>query len=73
VGILNRKIVEDANLGEGFAIGHSYFCHAPEGGQANLDWYRRIVRTELAPLLREYWFDDRERAREETERLLAGD
>lgn len=73
VRILNRKIVDDPNLGEGFPIGHSYFCPAPEGGQANLDWYRRIVRTELAPLLREYWFDDRKRAREETEWLLSDD
>ncbi|HWO09910.1 MAG TPA: AAA family ATPase, partial [Polyangiaceae bacterium] len=70
---LNRRICEDPNLGDGFAIGHSYFCHAPKGSDADLDWYRRIVRTEIAPLLREYWFDDRERAREETARLLADD
>jgi 5-methylcytosine-specific restriction enzyme B len=73
INTLNRKICEDPNLGDGFAIGHSYFCHAPKGNDADLDWYRRIVRTEIAPLLREYWFDDRERAREETERLLADD
>jgi dynein-related subfamily AAA family protein len=73
IGALNRKICEDADLGDGFAIGHSYFCHAPKDSEADLDWYRRIVRTEIAPLLREYWFDDRERARDAVELLLAGD
>jgi len=73
VAALNQRIVEDSNLGDGFAIGHSYFCHPPADGEADLDWYRRVVRTEIAPLLREYWFDDRDRAREEVLRLLANE
>ena len=66
---LNATIKDDRTLGSGFCIGHSYFCQKP----ADLDeheWYRRIVRTELAPLLREYWFDDRARADSEEHRLL---
>lgn len=66
---LNERIAEDPSLGEGFCIGHSYFCHAGAGA-ADEGWYRRIVRTEIAPLLREYWFDDRARASEEESRLL---
>lgn len=50
---LNRRIRDDANLGEGFAIGHSYFC----SGGTDERWYERVIRHELLPLLREYWFD----------------
>jgi hypothetical protein len=66
---LNERIAQDAALGEGFCIGHSYFCHAGSG-PADEGWYGRIVRTEIAPLLREYWFDDQKRASEEVARLL---
>lgn len=55
---LNQSIREDAqNLGPGFEIGHSYFV--PSGEETALDeqWYRSIVRTQILPLLREYWFD----------------
>lgn len=69
---LNRGIAEDDNLGDGFCIGHSYFCHAGDG-VADRAWYRRIVQTELAPLLREYWFDNRARADDEIARLLGID
>jgi hypothetical protein len=70
VGALNRRICQDPNLGDGFCIGHSYFCHTPEDTEADMSWYERIVRSELAPLLREYWFDNREHANEEIARLL---
>ncbi len=55
---LNQSIREDAqNLGPGFQVGHSYFV--PSGEETALDeqWYRSIVRTQILPLLREYWFD----------------
>jgi hypothetical protein len=58
VGLLNAEIVGDvANLGPGFAIGHSFFCTAPMSGEDDTAWYARIVKTEILPLLREYWFD----------------
>lgn len=69
---LNDRIRQDANLGRGFCIGHSYFCHAG-GAVVDDGWYKRIVRTEIDPLLREYWFDDVERVAEEVARLLDDD
>lgn len=48
---LNKAIKNDSSLGEGFVIGHSYFCHN------SLD-LRTIVRYEILPTLREYWFDN---------------
>jgi AAA domain (dynein-related subfamily) len=68
---LNRTIAEDtANLGRGFCIGHSFFC--PAGLQPTLDeeWYRRVVETEVAPLLREYWFDRPKHAEQIIDRLM---
>jgi 5-methylcytosine-specific restriction protein B len=69
---LNKIICEDALLGENYQVGHSYFC--PKGDNfAGLDrnWYDGIVRTEIAPLLREYWFDNQSKAEEAERRLLA--
>ncbi|MDE0333201.1 MAG: AAA family ATPase [Nitrospinae bacterium] len=51
---LNERIRDDKDLGPGFQIGHSYFV--PEGS-ADEQWYLSIVDTQIAPLLREYWFD----------------
>ena len=54
---LNSKIAADVtNLGPGFCIGHSYFC-LDETALLDGPGYRQIVDTEIAPLLREYWFD----------------
>lgn len=72
VGELNDEIVGDTiNLGPGFAIGHSFFCAAPSSGERDIDWYHRVVRTELVPLLQEYWFDAPEKADSWKARLLA--
>ena len=68
---LNTSIAgETKNLGPGFRIGHSYFC--PGDNDANFDgnWYRNIVNYEIAPLLREYWFDSPEKAKEQIQQLL---
>lgn len=70
---LNRAICKDEkNLGRGFQIGHSFFCppFEADGGFEWNAWYRSIIEWEIAPLLREYWFDDMPRARKMTERLL---
>jgi hypothetical protein len=72
VGELNEEISGDTiNLGPGFAIGHSFFCAARCGGESDTDWYRRVVRTELVPLLQEYWFDAPDRAESWKARLMA--
>ena len=69
---LNRTIREDSLLGENYQIGHSFFL--PRGDNfAGLDknWYDGIVRTEIIPLLKEYWFDNPKKAEEVEKRLLA--
>ena len=70
---LNENIRNDAELGPGFAIGHSYFVPGgPEqiGDKAH-DWYVNIVDTQIAPLLRGYWFDSPEKAEGEISKLRA--
>jgi 5-methylcytosine-specific restriction protein B len=54
---LNEVIRNDVGLGEGFEIGHSYFC----GRNLNA---ADIVEFELKPLLKEYWYDDMEKVEE---------
>jgi hypothetical protein len=34
-------------------------------------WYERTIRTEVLPLLREYWFDDPDRVEAWRDKLLA--
>ena len=54
---LNYAIVSDETLGEGFCIGHSYFCNLkPESVDDQV--ISNIVEYELVPLLKEYWFDE---------------
>ena len=66
---LNTTIAEDTkNLGPGFAIGHSFFCPPSSDVAIDEDWYTSVIQTEIAPLLREYWFDDLTQA----EALIAG-
>ena len=52
---LNGIIAEDDSLGEGFCIGHSYFCNIEDVTDVVLS---NIVEYELIPLLKEYWFDE---------------
>ena len=63
---LNAKIADEnsSNLGKGYCIGHSYFCVPPVDGQSDDEWYEAIIEYEIAPLLYEYWWDDKDRADE---------
>jgi len=68
---LNNDIKSDPLLGENYQIGHSYFC--PKGNDfTGLDrnWYENIIETEIAPLLKEYWFDNSKKAEDTIKRLL---
>ena len=65
---LNRVITSDESLGEGFCIGHSYFCNLRPDTFEN-DWLYDVVEYELIPLLREYWFDEPIKVREWSENL----
>lgn len=56
---LNEEIQDDESLGEGFRIGHSYLCNfKPENADEKLNY---IIKYELIPLLKEYWFDEQEK------------
>jgi 5-methylcytosine-specific restriction enzyme B len=57
VGALNEKIEKDADLGTGFLIGHSFFCPDTPLMGTHATWYQRVIDTEIAPLLKGYWFD----------------
>lgn len=68
-GALNEEISRDSiNLGKGFEIGHSYFTATEEIEDDN-KWYRHIIKAEIEPLLREYWFDDQGKVGELLEQL----
>lgn len=55
---LNLEIASDPSLGEGFCIGHSYFC----GQKSCTDqWASEIIEYDVIPMLKEYWFDDSEK------------
>lgn len=59
MSLINDRISKDTtNLGKGFCIGHSFFTALSSRIQLDSDWFEHIVRTEIEPLLREYWFDD---------------
>jgi 5-methylcytosine-specific restriction protein B len=67
---LNELIADDTkNLGPGYQVGHSFFC--PSGAMPDEAWYRRIVESEIVPLLEEYWFDDEAKVKERAAALLA--
>lgn len=66
---LNKAIANDKSLGNGFCIGHSYFCgHTAD---ENDSWVKEVVKYDLIPMLSEYWFDDDEKVKKWSE-LLSG-
>ena len=65
---LNRAIAEDESLGEGFCIGHSYFCNMEADSCTDVA-LASIVEYELIPMLKEYWFDEPGKVREWSDRL----
>lgn len=65
---LNKAIREDDSLGNGFEIGHSYFCYK-QGTLVDNAYVKSIIEYELVPLVREYWFDDPDKANEWASRL----
>jgi 5-methylcytosine-specific restriction enzyme B len=55
---VNDYIRNDVNLGEGYQIGHSYFCNYDSTKQDENSWWNDILDFELQPLLEEIWFDE---------------
>ena len=62
------RIVFGPYIGKGFCIGHSYFCN-----QESIDnmWLGNVIEYDIAPMLREYWFDNDKKFKEETDKLLS--
>jgi 5-methylcytosine-specific restriction protein B len=56
---LNQEIADDASLGNGFCIGHSYFCNLDENIEERLT---EIVEYDIIPMINEYWFDNKNKA-----------
>jgi 5-methylcytosine-specific restriction protein B len=65
---LNREIKTDDSLGEGFRIGHSYFCGQEDCTE---EWMKSVVYYDIIPMLQEYWFDDKQKV-QRWENLLSG-
>jgi hypothetical protein len=59
IRVLNEEICRNPHLGRGFQIGHSYFC-AYDHSVSDAGWYASIIEYEIAPLIREFWFDQRD-------------
>lgn len=58
---LNSTISTDESLGDGFRIGHSYFCTDDE---ITDEWIKSVVEYEVIPLIKEYWFDEPTKVRD---------
>ncbi|HCY5971043.1 TPA: AAA family ATPase [Staphylococcus aureus] len=52
---LNKEIVQDDMLGNGFVIGHGYFSNIE---CIDKDELSNIIEFEIIPMLEEYWFDE---------------
>lgn len=52
---LNKEIVQDDMLGNGFVIDHSYFSNIE---CIDKDELSNIIEFEIIPMLEEYWFDE---------------
>ena len=63
---LNQKI--SASLGDGFCIGHSYFCEL--SSPIDIIKLKNIINFDIIPMLKEYWFDDTKTFEQESVNLL---
>lgn len=68
VEALNSAISADDSLGDGFCIGHSYFCNLTVDSLTDRT-LSGIVEYELIPMLKEYWFDEPLKVRDWSEKL----
>lgn len=64
---LNDIILKDDSLGEGFCIGHSYFCNQRN---FDFDWLQNVVLYDIVPMLEEYWFDKKDTSNNEIDKLI---
>ena len=64
---LNKDICKDPSLGEGFVIGHSYFSKLIKEDEQEV---KSIIKYDIIPMLKEYWFDDESKLNEWKNKLL---
>lgn len=77
VRTLNSVIANDNSLGDGFCIGHSYFCNngsndkkpVNDSENQNENWLQNVIDFDIAPMLHEYWFDDKAKADAQIKKL----
>lgn len=69
---LNEEIGQDRSLGQQYRIGHSYVTPAGALTGDAKGWFSDVIRTEIVPLLEEYWFDAPEKIAEAQKKLLEG-
>lgn len=69
---LNNELAKDSSLGKQFQIGHSYVT-PPQGLEIEdgKSWFKQVVKTEILPLLEEYWFDSPDKVEGQEKKLLA--
>ncbi|MDP9645460.1 McrB family protein [Paraburkholderia caledonica] len=68
---LNHRIASDQSLGDQFCIGHSFVT--PQRNKPIEEvraWFGEIVKSELEPLLREYWYDNPPKVKEAIDELV---
>lgn len=65
---LNHEIINDYQLGSGYAIGHSFFSAKPYD-ISEYNWFDGIMSFEILPLLEEYYFDRPEEVERLTEEI----
>jgi 5-methylcytosine-specific restriction protein B len=72
IAVLNEEISSATSLGPQFRIGHSYVTpDIDETIRDSRGWFRTKVETEIGPLLDEYWYDARDKAKAARAKLLA--
>ncbi|MBR4583872.1 MAG: AAA family ATPase [Bacteroidales bacterium] len=64
---LNNAILKDDTLGSGYCIGHSYFSNWDSFDKNRLE---NVVLYDVIPMLKEYWFDNGTKLKEESSKLL---
>jgi len=70
---INDKIEADLNLGKQFKIGHSFVTPPKTVSITDArNWFIRVINTEIAPLLEEYWYDKPNEVKKAHKELLIG-
>lgn len=64
---LNLIIADDDSLGDGFCIGHSYFCNQEHITE---EWLKNTIEFDVLPMLREYWFDNNDLYEQQDDKLM---